>query len=126
MKLGKINKLSIVNNAYVSVLQNIPTPPTQLYVAGNIPTERRPTVAIVGSRKPTAYGIDVTHRLAFELAKRGVVIVSGLAYGIDAIARHGVSAVIHPGGSIADKEIIGAANEHNMAMVFTGQRAFKH
>ena len=86
MKLGKINKLSIVNNAYVSVLQNIPTPPTQLYVAGNIPTERRPTVAIVGSRKPTAYGIDVTHRLAFELAKRGVVIVSGLAYGIDAIA----------------------------------------
>ena len=96
MKLGKINKLSIVNNAYVSVLQNIPTPPTQLYVAGNIPTERRPTVAIVGSRKPTAYGIDVTHRLAFELAKRGVVIVSGLAYGIDAIAH---KAALEAGGT---------------------------
>ncbi len=46
--------------------------------------------------------------------------------GIDAIASHGVKAVIHPGGSIADKEIIAAANEHGMAMVFTGQRAFKH
>lgn len=46
--------------------------------------------------------------------------------GIDAIANHGVKAVIHPGGSIADKEIIAAANEHDMAMVFTGQRAFKH
>ena len=46
--------------------------------------------------------------------------------GIDAIAKHGVSAVIHPGGSIADREIIEAANAHGMAMVFTGQRAFKH
>ena len=46
--------------------------------------------------------------------------------GIDAIARHGVASVIHPGGSLADGEIIAAANEHGMAMVFTGQRAFKH
>ena len=46
--------------------------------------------------------------------------------GIDAIARHGVGSVIQPGGSLADAEIIEAANEHGMAMVFTGQRAFKH
>jgi phosphoribosylaminoimidazolecarboxamide formyltransferase/IMP cyclohydrolase len=46
--------------------------------------------------------------------------------GIDAIALHGVGSVIQPGGSLADAEIIGAANEHGMAMVFTGQRAFKH
>ncbi len=46
--------------------------------------------------------------------------------GIDAIARHGVGSVIQPGGSLADAEIIDAANEHGMAMVFTGQRAFKH
>ncbi len=46
--------------------------------------------------------------------------------GIDAIAGQGVSAVIHPGGSIADREIIEAANAHGMAMAFTGQRAFKH
>ncbi len=46
--------------------------------------------------------------------------------GIDAIARHGVGSVIQPGGSLADREIIDAVNEHGMAMVFTGQRAFKH
>lgn len=46
--------------------------------------------------------------------------------GIDAIARHGTAAVIQPGGSIADAEIIEAVNEHGMAMVFTGQRSFKH
>ncbi len=46
--------------------------------------------------------------------------------GIDAIAKHGVGSVIQPGGSLADAEIIEAANQHGMAMVFTGQRAFKH
>lgn len=46
--------------------------------------------------------------------------------GIDAIAKHGVASVIQPGGSLADREIIEAVNEHGMAMVFTGQRAFKH
>ena len=46
--------------------------------------------------------------------------------GIDAIAKHGVGSVIQPGGSLADAEIIDAVNEHGMAMVFTGQRAFKH
>lgn len=46
--------------------------------------------------------------------------------GIDAIAKHGVGSVIQPGGSLADAEIVDAVNEHDMAMVFTGQRAFKH
>ncbi len=43
-------------------------------------------MAIVGTRRPTAYGKEVTHQLAFELAKRGVVIISGLALGVDGIA----------------------------------------
>ncbi len=46
--------------------------------------------------------------------------------GIDALAKHGVGSIIQPGGSLADAEIIQAVNEHGMAMVFTGQRAFKH
>ncbi len=46
--------------------------------------------------------------------------------GIDAIAKHGVGSIIQPGGSLSDAEIIQAVNEHGMAMVFTGQRAFKH
>lgn len=96
MKLGKINKLSIVNNTYASVLRHIDQPPNQLFVIGELPPERRPTVAIVGSRRPTPYGIEVTHRLAYELAKSGVVIVSGLALGIDSVAH---KAALEAGGT---------------------------
>ncbi|RQW80009.1 MAG: bifunctional phosphoribosylaminoimidazolecarboxamide formyltransferase/IMP cyclohydrolase PurH [Methanothrix sp.] len=46
--------------------------------------------------------------------------------GLDAAFKAGASAVIHPGGSIRDAEVIDAANEHNMAMVFTGMRHFRH
>jgi phosphoribosylaminoimidazolecarboxamide formyltransferase/IMP cyclohydrolase len=46
--------------------------------------------------------------------------------GIDAAAEAGITAVIHPGGSMRDQEIIDAANEHGIAMVFTGMRHFKH
>jgi phosphoribosylaminoimidazolecarboxamide formyltransferase/IMP cyclohydrolase len=46
--------------------------------------------------------------------------------GLDEIARAGVRAVIQPGGSVRDPEVIAAANEHGIAMVFTGMRAFKH
>ena len=46
--------------------------------------------------------------------------------GIDAAAEVGISAVIQPGGSVRDDEVIEAANEHGMAMVFTGVRHFRH
>jgi phosphoribosylaminoimidazolecarboxamide formyltransferase/IMP cyclohydrolase len=46
--------------------------------------------------------------------------------GIDQAARAGITAVIQPGGSMRDEETIGAANEHDMAMVFTGMRHFRH
>jgi phosphoribosylaminoimidazolecarboxamide formyltransferase/IMP cyclohydrolase len=46
--------------------------------------------------------------------------------GIDAAARAGVVAIIQPGGSMRDQEIITAANEHGMTMVFTGMRHFRH
>ena len=46
--------------------------------------------------------------------------------GIDEAARHGITAVIQPGGSVRDDEVIAAANEHGLAMVFTGIRHFKH
>ena len=46
--------------------------------------------------------------------------------GVDAAAKAGVKAIIQPGGSIRDEEVIQAANEHGMAMVFTGVRHFKH
>jgi phosphoribosylaminoimidazolecarboxamide formyltransferase/IMP cyclohydrolase len=46
--------------------------------------------------------------------------------GIDEAARTGITALIQPGGSVRDEEIIAAANEHNLAMIFTGIRHFKH
>jgi phosphoribosylaminoimidazolecarboxamide formyltransferase/IMP cyclohydrolase len=46
--------------------------------------------------------------------------------GLDEAARHGITAVIQPGGSVRDDEVIAAANEHGLAMVFTGVRHFKH
>ena len=46
--------------------------------------------------------------------------------GIDAAAKTGIAAIIQPGGSMRDEEVIEAANEHGLAMVFTGMRHFRH
>ncbi len=46
--------------------------------------------------------------------------------GVDEAAKAGAKAVIQPGGSIKDEEVITAANEHGMAMIFTGMRHFRH
>lgn len=70
-------------------MATIPDPPKTLFTIGN-PAISGPAVAIVGTRKPTPYGRAVTLELAEKLAKRGVVIVSGLALGIDGIAHEGV------------------------------------
>jgi phosphoribosylaminoimidazolecarboxamide formyltransferase/IMP cyclohydrolase len=61
---------------------------------------------------------------------RGAVLASDAFFpfrdGIDAAAAAGIRAVIQPGGSVRDAEVIEAANEHNMAMIFTGRRVFRH
>ena len=46
--------------------------------------------------------------------------------GLDAIAKAGATAVVQPGGSLRDSEVIAAADEHGLAMVFTGKRHFRH
>lgn len=64
------------------------------------------------------------------LAVVGAVMASDAFFpfrdGIDAAAEHGIAAVIQPGGSVRDDEVIAAANEHGLAMVFTGMRHFRH
>lgn len=84
-----INSISISDPCFAGTLATIPNPPKMLYVIGN-PAISGPAVAIVGTRKPTPYGRAVTLELAEKLAKRGIVIVSGLALGIDGIAHEGV------------------------------------
>jgi phosphoribosylaminoimidazolecarboxamide formyltransferase/IMP cyclohydrolase len=46
--------------------------------------------------------------------------------GIEVAAEAGIEAIVQPGGSVNDEDVISAANEHDIAMAFTGQRAFKH
>lgn len=82
----KINKISPDKHDFLQITSGIAKPPKSLYFIGKLPDTRRPTVAIVGSRKPTAYGKEVTYRLAYDLAVHGIVIVSGLALGVDALA----------------------------------------
>ncbi len=85
----KINRISPDEHNYLQILQEIAKTPKTLNYIGILPDTRRATVAIVGTRKPTAYGKEVTHMLAYELARAGVIIVSGLALGVDAIAHRG-------------------------------------
>lgn len=85
----KINKIRPLDNGYAKLLVNISNPPKILYYKGILPTSRQKTVAIVGARKPTAYGKEVASKLAYELAQNGIIVVSGLALGIDGIAHQG-------------------------------------
>ena len=91
-----VNKLTL--DELPEVLQTIPAPPKQLFVTGTALDElvSRPRVAIVGSRKITPYGREVTMRLAGELARRGIVVISGLALGVDGLAH---KAALEAGGS---------------------------
>ena len=65
-----------------------------------------------------------------QLPVTGSVLASDAFFpfrdGIDEAAKHGITAVIQPGGSVRDDEVIAAANEHGLGMVFTGVRHFKH
>lgn len=83
----KVKKLTLTNLDIPEALRNIPNPPQKLYVLGNSDLlSQQHKIAIVGSRKVTAYGRYVTQKFAEELARAGVIIVSGLALGVDAIA----------------------------------------
>lgn len=92
----KINRLHPDENDYLQVLGSIAKSPKIVYYAGKLPDERRPSVAIIGTRKPTAYGKEVTTRFAVELARKGIVIVSGLALGVDTLAH---TAALEAGGT---------------------------
>lgn len=82
----KINKISPDENKFTQIITSIALVPEKLYYIGTLPEKRIPTVAIVGTRKPTAYGKEVTTRIATDLARRGIVIVSGMALGVDGLA----------------------------------------
>jgi DNA processing protein len=71
---------------YPSLLREIPAPPPLIYVRGHLEPEDAWAVAVVGTRRASAYGREVTRRLVSDLARSGITIVSGLARGIDGVA----------------------------------------
>jgi DNA processing protein len=77
------------DDAYPARLRAIHSAPPVLYVRGVLEPEDEAAVAIVGSRRATAYGEEMAGELARELGRRGLTIVSGLARGIDAAAHRG-------------------------------------
>lgn len=78
--------IEISNSLYPQALREISSPPQRLYVLGNEKLLNKFTIGIVGSRKYTPYGEKVAELFSKELALREVVIVSGMAVGIDTIA----------------------------------------
>src|SRR3989344_4880451 len=92
-------------NEYPLSLCEIPEPPKTLSIIGKLPSEDTLWLAVVGSRRFTSYGKEVCEKIIGELAGENIVIVSGLALGIDAIAHHvaldaGLTTVAIPGSGL--------------------------
>ena len=88
-KIAGCGLLNWTEPEYPQTLLQIYDPPVLLYVRGDTQVLNLPSLSIVGTRKPTLYGTQMAQRLGRELAARGLVIVSGLARGIDAIGHQG-------------------------------------
>ena len=130
---AKINQISPLEANFTEVLDTIALKPKTLYFYGKMPenmvktpksakskqhktspksssknrTERPRVVAIVGARRNTRYGEEVAYKMAYELAKKGVIIVSGMAFGIDSIAHRGC---LDAGGTTI--AVLGTAIDH--------------
>lgn len=85
----EIRYISEKHYEYPEKLKNLTDRPKGLYRKGRLPEPGKPAVAIVGARNCTVYGARVAEYFAFELAKAGVEIISGLASGIDTAAHYG-------------------------------------
>lgn len=87
--------VSIWDETYPRILKEIHDPPALLFIRGALPKASEKCIAIVGTRNPSAYGITQAHRIAEDLAARGVGIISGMARGVDSAAHEGC---LHGGG----------------------------
>jgi DNA processing protein len=90
-ELAKLDRLGVQavtldDDTYPRLLRHIPSPPPVLYVRGTLLTTDEVAIGIVGTRRATGYGVDLTNTFAGRLAEAGVTVVSGLALGIDTVA----------------------------------------
>ena len=84
-----VTLLSLDDFAYPPRLKEIYDPPLVLYVRGDAEVLRKPGIAVVGTRHPTPYGSGMAERLACDLAAQGLVIISGMARGVDSASHRG-------------------------------------
>src|ERR1700731_4127068 len=91
-RIDRCRLLNWTEPEYPQTLLQIYDPPVMLYVRGDAQVLNQPAVSIVGTRRPTLYGTQMAERLGRELAARGLVVVSGMARGIDAIGHQGAMA----------------------------------
>ena len=117
-KVG-IKMVVITDPEYPTLLKEIANPPYIIYTRGNLDLNSAPMISIVGSRKFTAYGSQVASTFAKDLARAGIIVVSGMALGIDAIAHQGT---LSAGGQTVavlgdglDDESIHPKNNFNLA-----------
>ena len=95
-------------------------------------TDARRTLAIGAGQmsRVDAVNVAVMKAQAAKVPLAGSVAASDAFFpfrdGLDAVAKAGATAVVHPGGSVRDAEVIAAADEHGLAMVVTGKRHFRH
>jgi DNA processing protein len=99
LEKNQVEILTFRDPGYPSLLAQIHDPPPYLYYRGNPALLQDQALAVVGSRNGSPYGIRMTERLAWSLAKNGLVVVSGLARGIDTAAHYGALAA--PGRTVA-------------------------
>lgn len=123
MRDYRIEKIDINSVEYPEKLRSIPSPPRQLYFAGDASLLHRKSVGVVGARKHTVYGKNVALMIGKRLAESGTPVVSGLALGIDAFS--------HEGALEADGKVIGVLGsginrmgpERNRGLMMRGLRA---
>lgn len=84
-----VSVLCVADATYPTRLKEIYDPPAILYVRGDAEVLTRPGIAVVGTRHPTPYGSGMAERLACDLAAQGLVIISGMARGVDTASHRG-------------------------------------
>ena len=119
-KIGNhpIEKIERESVYYPEKLRTIPMPPKQLYCAGDISLLKERSIGVVGSRKHTVYGKNVSIMIGTKLAERNIPITSGLALGIDAYSHEGA---LDAGGRVIGVlgggiEVMGPVRNRNLMM----------
>ncbi len=83
-----VSVLTWEDEAYPARLREISSPPPVLYLRGSLLADDEWAIAVVGTRRPSAYGLEMARQLAGDLARNHITVISGLARGIDAEAHH--------------------------------------